>query len=826
MQNDILEIPCQYQLTHFLRDFYYGASDGYIPIWRKPSHKTTFVHVNDLNNAARQILTACQCEDVYIGHGLQGNALPTGSRGNNEGVVFVGGLFADIDTQEGFHGSQSNPTNPKTLPLNAGEALQILRDAGLPEPTLLIHTGGGCHIHYLYQDGRMLANDEQREAEAKLSRDFQALIKAEFQKHSYKLDSTPDLARLCRPISSFNHKGKPAKTVRLISRGPRVDRLVFEKLVAERSAPAVGNAIVPRLNKTAQEAIDLAFVETNDRYIRGNQYKSYVGCALSGCSWLKHCVIDGDRLSEPEWYAMISVVARTENGEKWIHIFSLPHPGYEQTETAGKIAHALEDSGPASCDFIASRLNWQGCSRCAFRNSIKGPWNLSQEALNLINVQRNTVYSVKAQSYIDLYYDDVLDKHQFDDLYRSNIGNNAHKTNTLSKTCPKVMNCDYRPGNDNLILEDRTTSLAVNLWQRDGVAPIEGDASPVLEFLNRFIPDHKSREHVLRYLAHAIQFPGVKITHAIILTGEPGTGKSTFNSLVCKLVGDRNARKMEGKELASQFDDRLVDIQFLLIEEANHGERLETSEKLKEVVTGEFYNVEKKYKSVRPGRTPRGVFLTSNHTAPLVLPAEDRRWAVFETCKKPCSPEEVSAHKEFFGKFVALLNRSDNTVSAFAYHLSKLDLVGFDPNHEPPMTAAKAAATEGSRVPVANIISNLVSDGVAPLHKDIVTVTEVQEAINNSVWSSTSSNPQKIANALKSLGLRQVNVDPDGKPLELTISRGQKIRPWAIRDVAKWSIADRDALRTEWLRGQSAVFNYALEEIDGMIKLKEKFSGG
>lgn len=823
MQNHILEENTS-DIFKFLKSLYHGASTGIITVWCKRSRQTYSFSIGDIDSAARQILALCQSDDVYIGRGLQGNAPPPGSRGNNEGVAFLGGVCLDIDTREGRHGSRDKPTDPETLPLNADEALQIVREAGLPEPTIVIHTGGGCHIHYLYHTAQILETESQRDGEAALSTAFQATVRPYFASRGYTIDSTADLARLCRAPGTLNHKDQPAKPVRLISTGARIDRFIIEKWIADRAAATSGTAIVPRINKSAQSILDLALSQAHDKYKPENRDKNYVGCALAGCSWLKHCLDDGDQLSEREWYAMIGIVARTENGETWVHGLSSAYTGYNREETADKIAHALEDAGPASCSFIKSELGHAGCARCPFRGSIKSPWNLTGERLNLISVQRNAVYSVKAQSYVDIYHDDILDRDQFDDLYRSKIGNSGHKNNTMSKTCPKVMNLDYRPGNDNLILDDNPRSLAANLWQRGGVAPIEGDASPILEFIDRFIPDRKSRDHVLRYLAHALQHPSVKITHAIILTGEPGTGKSTFNGIVSKLVGGSNARKMEGKELASQFDDRLVDIQFLLIEEANHGERLEASEKLKEVITGEFYNVEKKYRSVRPGRTPRAVFLTSNYAAPLVLAAEDRRWAVFETCKKPCSAEEISAHKAFFGSLVTLINRSDDVIAAFAYYLSRLDLSGFDPNHEPPMTAAKAAATEASRIPLANIITDLIFEAVTPLHKDIVTLNEIQEAVNKSVWSTTGSNPQKIANALKSLGLKQVNVDQDGKHLELVISSSQKIRPWAIRDVARWSRAGRDALRAEWLRGQSAVFDYNLESSDGLIQLKAKLS--
>lgn len=82
---------------------------------------------------------------------------------------------------------------------------------------------------------------------------------------------------------------------------------------------------------------------------------------LNGCAFLKHCLENQSEVTEPEWYAMLSVVSRLDDGENIAHRFSEKHPGYNPHETDTKIRHSLE-SGPRTCDNISGMF--AGCVGC------------------------------------------------------------------------------------------------------------------------------------------------------------------------------------------------------------------------------------------------------------------------------------------------------------------------------------------------------------------------------------------------------------------------------------------------------------------------------
>jgi hypothetical protein len=102
-----------------------------------------------------------------------------------------------------------------------------------------------------------------------------------------------------------------------------------------------------------------------------------VGLLLTRCAFIRHCRDHGTRLSEPEWYAMVSHVARCSNGAAAVHRLSAPYADYSPAETDAKIAHALKDTGPHTCAFIQAQ-GFQGCppGGCG----VKAPLGLGRHA--------------------------------------------------------------------------------------------------------------------------------------------------------------------------------------------------------------------------------------------------------------------------------------------------------------------------------------------------------------------------------------------------------------------------------------------------------------
>ena len=84
---------------------------------------------------------------------------------------------------------------------------------------------------------------------------------------------------------------------------------------------------------------------------------------VEGCGFIAHCRDDAGTLSEQDWYSMLSIVGRCEDGEKLAHEWSRSYPTYDPVETDEKLKHALAAAGPRTCRDISRNGGREICSQ-------------------------------------------------------------------------------------------------------------------------------------------------------------------------------------------------------------------------------------------------------------------------------------------------------------------------------------------------------------------------------------------------------------------------------------------------------------------------------
>lgn len=93
---------------------------------------------------------------------------------------------------------------------------------------------------------------------------------------------------------------------------------------------------------------------------------------IDKCVFLKHCRDDAESLPEPEWYAAITNLAQTADGESIVHEISSPYPGYTREETQRKYVHAAQENKPVTCEYIKEHF----CFDCGKDCRVKTPVTL------------------------------------------------------------------------------------------------------------------------------------------------------------------------------------------------------------------------------------------------------------------------------------------------------------------------------------------------------------------------------------------------------------------------------------------------------------------
>lgn len=531
-----------------------------------------------------------------------------------------------------------------------------------------------------------------------------------------------------------------------------------------------------------------------------------------GCAFIAGADEHPADLSEGGWYAVLSITSRCRDGENISQLISQGHPSYERNDTARKMIQAHRASGPRSCANIKNKLGCKACERCPFWGRIKGPYNLGQlppkprdprtkevtayALLKRVKLQIGMVYDGETDRVFRPASGDTLKAKTFAAMVRDKVGKNPVDTMLGWAATPRTAHLDYLPGDNRLMLDRGVADPWCNTWLPGGASACD-DAEAAERIMRHFVmlfPDELTRRHVLDYIAHLLQKPAIKIKSALIITGDEGYGKSTIGELLEALFGERNARKVGGKHLSSRFKDSLINCQVIVVEEANHGERFEVTEDLKDWFTAERFGVEGKGIPFHDGRTPRGIIIYSNHDAPLVIGPTSRRFFVGATTREK---QPASYFREIYAAIA-----DEFVVGAFKHLLLTRDISGFNAEAEPPRTGARDAAEEASRTPLGRVIAGMIEERSGPFYRDIVLMREVEGALRLPHMAGMVGPVEagKVVAAMKQIGARKVGVSPGGDHRLITLPNGLKVRLWAVRNVPEYLNAPDSVLKAEVLR--------------------------
>jgi hypothetical protein len=94
---------------------------------------------------------------------------------------------------------------------------------------------------------------------------------------------------------------------------------------------------------------------------------------MAGCRFMQHAWDDAAVLSEPDWFAALSIAANTEDGIDAAHQLSEPYPLYLYEETQSKAERAQAINMPMTCAEIASRTDRRWCKSCQHQGRVKSP---------------------------------------------------------------------------------------------------------------------------------------------------------------------------------------------------------------------------------------------------------------------------------------------------------------------------------------------------------------------------------------------------------------------------------------------------------------------
>ena len=327
-----------------------------------------------------------------------------------------------------------------------------------------------------------------------------------------------------------------------------------------------------------------------------NYPKPDTKAVCSGCKFLVHCSTNAAAIQEPQWYAMVSITSRLDDGASLTHTYSGGHPDYNHYETENKIEQSLAAAGPRTCANIDSL--WDGCKTCEHYGKvtspimIKGPDYIASNDFGFRERKKADGKIIAGKpAYLDLKKQYELE-HQFKVLADNDqviIYNGKHWEHTTDRDIKAWCMQKVRPEptvnemNEftGILKAHNVTSIAKQQQSRDGllnfdncvlslkdgrtfnhspdfgffdVRPYGYDSRATSPTFDKFVLDIMSGEEdradlLKEFAGYCISGDQYWIQQALVLHGDGANGKSVFMEILADVVGPSSYSAVPLQEL-------------------------------------------------------------------------------------------------------------------------------------------------------------------------------------------------------------------------------------------------------------------------------------
>jgi len=231
-----------------------------------------------------------------------------------------------------------------------------------------------------------------------------------------------------------------------------------------------------------------------------------------------------------------------------------------------------------------------------------------------------------------------------------------------------------------------------NRWRDARPTPVAGDITMWLRHVERMVPDDSERAHVLDVMAFKVQHPEVKINHAVLHGGNPGSGKDTmWAPFLWAIGGDslKNVSLVKNEEINSQWgyalEAEVMVVNELRQSEAKDRRALENQMKPLLAAPPLYLSVNRKGLAPYDLLNRLQVIAFSNERVSINLPSDDRRWFVIWSDAPRMTDAAGTATWAWL---------KAGGMAAVAAWLHARDVSAFNPGATPPLTEAKAIMVE------------------------------------------------------------------------------------------------------------------------------------
>ena len=213
----------------------------------------------------------------------------------------------------------------------------------------------------------------------------------------------------------------------------------------------------------------------------------------------------------------------------------------------------------------------------------------------------------------------------------------------------------------------------LNLWVPPTIEPVDTPCNSILDFIYTIIAnkDGVIFDYLINFLDHLYQKPEEKPGVMVALMSPQGCGKGVFMQMLNKIWSRTTLMINDIEHITSRFNLCLERTLIINLDEAMYVNDNAGQEKLKNLITEPFINVEAKHQMPRTVNSIHRFFLATNHEHFLKTSKDDRRLFAI-----PISEYRQNDHK-YFNQLIDIMDNSDQ-LNGFVYHLKTKDISQFN----------------------------------------------------------------------------------------------------------------------------------------------------
>lgn len=338
----------------FLNELYGYCESGYTYLWTKQNGRThSWYSVTDTENLINTALRLSGEEnDVFYGVGLMSQPKAAGKAAADE-ITSIPGLWFDMDIAHEAH-------KRTDLPGSMEEAMEVINSIPL-EPSIIVNSGHGLHAYWLFREPWDISVEADRRQAADLLKRFQKTIQINAAAKGWKLDSTYNLDRILRLPGTTNYKSDPVPVTVIYKTEHRYNPDDLDGVILAEVETAT--ATEKRTEKFERRPSD-----------------GPTALAMDNCAFLQQ-FYNPQGLTEPEWMAAVTNLARCKGGPEFVHELVKPYlkEKYNEADTNKKILHALNGMHAQTCKYIRDSLGFTGCPQGGCGVKAPSGWALSKK---------------------------------------------------------------------------------------------------------------------------------------------------------------------------------------------------------------------------------------------------------------------------------------------------------------------------------------------------------------------------------------------------------------------------------------------------------------